>query len=128
MDQGDSIMFADPQTLTIDSVSTDLPRQGSPNPDKLGVFVSADGLQELTVRQNKTANRFRREVRLTEKKVAADPISAENKEVSASVMIVVDEPRWGFTDADLAILSDALLDWYVASSYAVQTKLLAGES
>jgi hypothetical protein len=121
-------MFADPQTLTIDSVSTDLPRQGSPNPDKLGVFVSADGLQELTVRQNKTANRFRREVRLTEKKVAADPISAENKEVSASIMIVVDEPRWGFNVADLAILSYALLDWYVSSSYAVQTKLLAGES
>jgi hypothetical protein len=120
-------MYADPQTITINSVAESFVRQGSTQPGRLGVFSTSDGEFTLNVRQDSTAKRFRREIRLSQKKVAADPISAANAEVSASVYLVIDEPRWGFTDAELAYLSDGLLDWYIASSYAVQTKLLSGE-
>lgn len=118
-------MFADPQTLTIDSVATTFARQGSANPERLGKFRSADGTMEFEIRQNTTAARFRREVRLTMKKVAADPISALNKEVSASVIMVIDEPRWGFTDTELGNLSDAVEAWWDSTSRA---KLLGGEN
>jgi predicted transglutaminase-like cysteine proteinase len=119
--------FADPQSVTVNAVAKSMPRQGSASPGTLGRFSTADGEYELSVRQNQTANRFRREVRLTHKKVAADPISAVNKEVSASVIIVIDEPKWGFTDAELAFDSAGFITWYSASSYAKQTQLLGGE-
>jgi hypothetical protein len=120
--------YSDPQSLTISGNAESFVRQGSAQPERLGKFATADGEFELTVRQDKTAARFRREIRLTQKKVAADPISAVNKEVSASVILVIDEPRWGFSDADLAALSDGLLDWFIAGTYAVQVKLLSGEN
>lgn len=117
-------MYADPQTVTVNAVAQTLPRQGSASPDREGVFSTADGTFVFTVRQNKTANRFRREVRLTQKKVAPDPISAVNKEVSTSVMIVVDEPRWGFSDTELGYLTAAIIAWF---SNANRDKLLGGE-
>lgn len=120
--------FADPQSVTINGVAKSLVRQGSPQPERLGKFSTAEGDFEFTVRQDKTASRFRREIRLTQKKVAADPISAVNKEVSTSVYIVVDEPRWGFTDTELGYLTAGLIAAYSASTYAMQTKLLSGEN
>jgi hypothetical protein len=117
-------MYADPQTLTVNAVAKEMPRKGSQSPDRLGVFSFSDGTLEFTVRQNQTSNRFRREVRLTQKVVAEDPISAANKEVSASVMIVVDEPRWGFSDTELGYLTSALIAWFTAPN---RDKLLAGE-
>lgn len=120
-------MFADPQTVTVNSVAKSLARVGNTNPGRAGSFRTADGEYLFEVRQNSTANRFRREVRLTHVKVAADPISAVNKEVSASIIFAVDEPRWGFSDADLKLDIAGLVAWWTASSAARQDQLLAGE-
>lgn len=117
-------MYADPQTVTVNAVAQTLARQGSASPDRIGTFATADGTFTFDVRQNKTATRFRREVRLTQKKVAADPVTAVNKEVSTSVMIVVDEPRWGFSDTELGYLTSALTAWFDATA---RGKLLGGE-
>lgn len=117
-------MYADPQVLTVNAVAQSMPRQGSTQPDRVGQFATADGVFDFSVRQNKTNNRFRREVRFTQKKVAADPISAVNKEVSTSVMIVVDEPRWGFSDTELGYLTAALVAWFTNPN---RDKLLGGE-
>lgn len=118
-------MYADPQSVTINAVANSLPRQGTDSPATLGRFANADGTLVFDVRQNKTANRFRREVRLTQKKVATDPISAVNKEISTSVMIVVDEPRWGFSDTELGYLTAALIAWFTNAN---RDKLLGGEA
>lgn len=117
-------MYADPQSVTVNAVAQSLPRQGSTQPDRIGTFATPDGTFTFDIRQNKTTNRFRREVRLTQKKIAADPISAMNKEVSTSVMLVVDEPRWGFSDTELGYLTSALIAWF---SNANRDKLLGGE-
>lgn len=121
------VMYADPQTVTIQGVATTLPRTPSSNSSRLGEFTSADGNVTLSIRQDKTNNRFRREIRLTQRKVAADPISAVNKEVSASVIIVFDEPRFGFVDADLLGLYSALATLVSANTNAKLTQLLGGE-
>ena len=105
-------MFADPQSVTINAVAASLPRVGSSAPQRLGTFQSADGTVRLDVRQDQSQNRFRREVRLTQKKVAADPISAVNKEVSTSVLIVIDEPKWGFSDTEIGYLTAAMVAWF----------------
>nr|UJQ85982.1 MAG: hypothetical protein 2 [Leviviridae sp.] len=78
----------------------------------------------MTTKQNVTANRFRREVRLSQKKIAADPISSVNKENGVSVYLVIDEPRAGFSDTEIGYLIDALKGWCVSANY---NKVLGGE-
>lgn len=115
-------MLADPQSVTINAVATSLPRtrQG----DTQNVYTSADGNTSMTVKQNLTAKRFRREVRLSQKKIAVDPITALNAEIGYSVYLVVDEPRAGFTDAELGYAIDALKAWLSSTNY---NKVLGGE-
>lgn len=116
-------MLADPQSVTINAVATSLPRtqQGAAQ----NVYTSADGNTTFTTKQNQTASRFRREVRLAQKKIAADPISAVNSEKGLSVYLVVDEPRSGvFSDAEIGYLIDALKGWLTSANY---NKVLGGE-
>jgi hypothetical protein len=120
-------MFADPQSVTVSGDAKSLARVGTTNPATKGSFTTADGIYAFDVSQNKSTNRFRREVRLTKSAVAADPISAVNKEVSASVIIVIDEPRFGFSDADLTAMLTGLVTWASASTYAKVGQLLTGE-
>lgn len=117
-------MFADPQSVTINAVAQSMPRVSSSNPEKAGVFKTANGDYNVTISQNSTANRFRREVRLTQTKVAADPLTSVNKQVSTSVIITVDEPRWGFSDVELGYLTSGLIAWFSAGN---RDKLLGGE-
>jgi hypothetical protein len=117
-------MYSDPQSVTVSGTAYPLARVGTKTPERLGQFNSADEQFILTTRQDKTTNRFRREVRLTQAKVAADPISATNKEVTASVMIVVDEPRWGFSNTELAAMTTSIMTWLSAAN---RDQLLAGE-
>lgn len=116
-------MLADPQSVTINAVATSLPRtQMGPTQN---VYTSADGNTTMTTKQNTTAKRFRREVRLSQQKIAADPISAVNATAGVSVYLVVDEPRNGvYTDAEIKYLVDALKAWLTSAN---QDKVLGGE-
>jgi len=115
-------MLADPQSVTINAVATAMART------KIGetqnVYATADGLTTMTTRQNTSATRFRREVRLSQQKVASDPISAQNKQIGVSVYLVIDEPRWGFTDVEIGYLIEALKSWSTSANY---NKVLGGE-
>lgn len=124
-------MFADPMSVDFASGEKSFVRIDSGRPGK-GSWVYDDGTYQarLDVAQNSTSNRFRREIRLTRTKVAADPITAVNKEVSASVIVTVDEPRFGFADIDLGLsgLLGSLIDTLQDDSGLVVGKLLNGES
>jgi hypothetical protein len=101
-------MFPDPQTITVNAVAVPLPRTKAV--DGLSEYISVDGNTKLTIKQTQSATRFRREARISFKKIAPDPIGAANvnKEVSLSVYYVMDEPKWGFSDVELDYYSDAL--------------------
>jgi len=116
-------MLADPQSVTINAIVTSLAKTNeSPNQH---LFTSADGKTVMTTKQNTTAKRFRREVRLSQTKIAADPISAVNAEAGVSVYLVVDEPRNGvFTDVEIKYLIEALKTWLSSGN---QDKVLGGE-
>jgi len=115
-------MLADPQSVTINAVATSLPKTNI-GPSS-SVFTSTDGNTSMTTKQNVTTSRFRREVRLSQKKIAADPISAVNKELGLSVYLVIDEPRAGFSDTEIQYLIEALKGWLTSAN---QLKVLGGE-
>lgn len=115
-------MLADPQSVTINAVATSLPK--TDNGVTANTYTSSDGNTAMTVKQNTTASRFRREVRLSQQKIAADPISAVNKQIGASVYLVIDEPRTGFSDVELGYLIDALKAWLTSANY---NRVLGGE-
>lgn len=116
-------MLTDPQSVTINSVAVSLPRtQMGPTQN---IYTSVDGLTNFTTKQNTTASRFRREVRLSQKKISADPISAVTAERGVSVYLVIDEPRNNiFTDVEIGYLIDALKTWSSSTNY---NKVLGGE-
>jgi len=116
-------VLADPQSVTINAVATSLPRT-SVGPTT-NTYTSADGITTMTTKQNTTASRFRREVRLSQHKVAADPISGLNKDLGVSVYFVVDEPKLGaYSDIEIGYLIDALKTWLTSANY---NKVLGGE-
>lgn len=115
-------MLADPQSVTINAVATSLARTNMAPTQN--IYMSADGLTTLTTKQNKTASRFRREYRLSQTKVAADPISAVNKQVGFSVYLVIDEPTFGFSDTEIGYVIAALK---AAVDATLWGKLLQGE-
>jgi hypothetical protein len=116
-------MLADPQSVTINAVATSLAKTNSGTTQN--VYTSADGKTTMTTKQNSSAKRFRREVRLSQEKIAADPISAVNAVAGVSCYLVVDEPRNGvFTDAEIKYLIEALKTWLTSGN---QDKVLGGE-
>jgi hypothetical protein len=117
-------MLADPQSLTINAVATSFPRtqQGPTN----SIYTTADGLKTFIVKQNVTAKRFRREIRLSQDKIAADPISAVNALAGVSTYLVIDEPRNGvFSDVEIGYLLEAMKTWLSSTNY---NKVLGGEA
>lgn len=115
-------MLADPQSVTINAVATSLPKTSSGQ--TVNTFTSADGVTTMTTKQNATSSRFRREVRLSQHKVVADPISGLNKDLGLSVYLVIDEPKSGFSDTEIGYLVEALKTWLTAANY---NKVLGGE-
>jgi hypothetical protein len=115
-------VLADPQSVTINAVATSLPKTNI-GPTQ-NVYTSADGVTTFTTKQNVTASRFRREVRLSQHKVAADPITGLNKDLGVSVYLVIDEPKSGFSDTEIGYLIDALKTWLSSANYL---KVLGGE-
>lgn len=115
-------MLSDPQSVTVNAIAISLPKTnvGPTN----SIFTSADGNTYMTTKQNITASRFRREVRLSQKKISADPISTVSAEKGVSVYLVVDEPRTGFADSEIKYLIEALKTWLTSGN---QDKVLGGE-
>lgn len=115
-------MFADPQTIN----SQTLPRVSSAV--DLGIFRAADSTHALKV-SHQYNRRARHVVRYDHAKVAADPfVSGNSLRYTASVYLVVDAPKDGYTAAELKALVDAFIANLNASTGANITKLIGGES
>lgn len=88
--------LADPQVLP-GTPTIDMDRVSS----ALGAFASVDSIKELTV-QHSSNTRGRHTVKLTTRKISADPLlPAQNREFQQSVHIVIDHPKSGFTAAEV---------------------------
>lgn len=115
-------MLSDPQLINNNGGTASLPRVQT-NPTQ-SVYQSADGATVMTVKQNQTKARFRREVRLSQSKVAADALTGSNSLIGFSVYLVIDEPRAGYSDAEIKNMIKALKD---ALTDNFQDRILGGE-
>lgn len=112
-------MFADPQSVTINSVANTLPRVTNPTGFG-GYFALADGTLALGLKVQKT-NRDRYEARLDFAKIAADPITAVNQKWTGSVSIVINAPPNGvFTDTELKNYVLGLTGWATSANLLKQ--------
>lgn len=119
-------MLADPQTITINGVANTLNRVAIG--DMNATYRTADESVQLRVSHKTAKDRIRRMARLDQIIVATDPLTAEPDYKSAGVYIVVDEPKVGFSDAQLQYIVTALTAWLSANTNANTTKLLGSES
>lgn len=118
--------FADPQTVTINAIANTLPRTSSGQ--NAGAFTKDDGNVKLEV-SHSSGKRTRRQLKLTHRKVAADPLLAgANVQYSMSTYIVVDTPNVGYTIAEAKQVVDALVAYLTATTGARVTQLLGGEN
>jgi len=118
--------LTDPQSITISAVTTPLPRVSTGK--NVAEYLSADGLIRLTL-SHVYGRRTRRVLRLDHSKLTADPfIPAQNTKVSMSNYMVFDVPPAGYTNAEELAVYTGLKTLFTASSDAVISKLLGGES
>lgn len=117
--------LTDPQSITIGASTISLPRINSGS--NSSTYSSNDGNVQLVV-SNAYGRRCRRVARVDHRKVAVDPLTSNNVEVSTSVYVVFDAPKTGYTTAELKDIYAGLNSLLSASTYAVTTKILGGEN
>lgn len=114
--------FADPQTITVNSVAQTLNRVKD---DGLAsVYQTDDGLYKFVISHQETKTRFRRMVRVDQKVIAADPLTALNSYQSLGIYLVIDQPTYGFSTTQIDHVVQALKTWL---STANVTKLVASQ-
>lgn len=118
--------LADPQDIVINAITTSLPRTSTgPNSS---VYTSNDGLIKETF-SHQYGKRNRHLMRVDHSKIAADPFqSTLNAKYSMATYLVVDVPPVGYTVAEAKLVVDGLIAELSASSGALITKLIGGES
>jgi hypothetical protein len=118
--------FSDPLSVTISGTPISLPRISQSGDET--IYQSADGLVQVLASHD-VGKRNRHLLRINHSKIAPDPfIPAENVKTSMSNYIVFDVPPAGYTNADVLAVYAGFKTAFTASSDALITKLLAGES
>lgn len=116
-------MYADPQSVTINTVAQSLPRIGSSL--NQGQYKIADGSYVLTISHSQ-GRRIQHRVRLDNSKVITDPLATDrNLPVSMSAYLVVDVPIVGYSVGDMGYQITGLADWLKAGTNTA--KLVGGE-
>lgn len=118
--------FSDPLSVTISGVTTPLPRVSVG--DDTSEYQSADGLIVVSASHN-YGKRTRRLLRIDTSKITTDPFKpAENVKVGMSNYLVFDLPPAGYTAAEALAVYNGFKTLFTASTDAMITKLLGGES
>jgi hypothetical protein len=119
--------YNDPQSITVDGTTSNLPRVITGTP--VGRFVSADAALELTVDPRGTAKRRRNVVRAYTKRSVLDPVVAGvSTQVQSMVSVTIDRPSSGVTDAQIEKDLLGLIAWLTAATNTNLKKLVAGEN
>lgn len=115
--------FSDPQSLTISGTAYAHARINGTGND--GTFRDAANSRDFVIRQSASKTRFRREIRFNVAKDYANPLTGRTEQISCSVGLFIDEPKSGFTDAELLALKSGLVTWLTDANV---TKVLGGEN
>jgi hypothetical protein len=117
--------FSDPQSITIGGTTYSCAR--TITDPRRAVYVDGTNTVRLTPSQVQNG-RLSHVVTLGQSKIAADPISAVNKQLNASWQLSMIRPLVGFSTAEMISGLTGLVTWLSATSYANGTKLVDGQS
>lgn len=115
-------MLADPQSVTVNAVAQSLPAVA--RKELASEYRKDDGSYALII-SHAEGKRNRRVVRLENRKIATDPLTAENAEFSMSTYLVIDTPPVGYTNTELKDIVLGLTAWLTSANVL---KVLGGES
>jgi hypothetical protein len=120
--------LTDPQSITISAVTSPLPRTFAEGDESH--YTSSDGLIQLSINHTLAkGNRARRLLRLDHSKLTSDPFKpSENVKVSMATYVVFDLPPAGYTATEALAVYTGFKTLFTASSDALITKILGGES
>jgi hypothetical protein len=119
--------FAEPQSVTINSVANSLPRVSVG--DMKAIYQKDDASVKLTVQHSPGKVSTRRVIRLDTSKIAADPLLPDvNRVVPFGVYLVAITPNVGMSLADQKDQIKGFLGNLSATSDANLIKWLGGES
>lgn len=123
-------MFPDPIVVKAGDTNTNFVRIGlSANEGRFHAEGSGPPVfnRDVVIKQNQTKTRFRREFRIVDSKDFTDPLSGLTIPVGASVYLVVDEPKVGYSDGDLNDMVNGLIEFFDDALESNMFKLLSGE-
>lgn len=106
--------LSDPQTITINAVPKTCARIQSDGTKS--VYATADEEVKLTISHQESKNRTRRMIRVDQRVIAADPLTSVNEYKSLGVYVVIDEPEYGFADANIDYVVQALKTWLATAT------------
>lgn len=115
-------MLTDPQSVTVNTVAKSMPAVNRGN--YASTYRESGGEHTLSVAST-FGKRDRSVVKLTAAKEATDPFTALTVDVSSSVYLVMDRPKFGYSEAEVDYLVQALATWL---SSANTLAVLGGES
>jgi len=120
--------FTDPQSVTISGTTIPLPRTYAEGAES--AYTSADGLVKLSVNHALVKQgRVRRLLRIDHSKLTADPFKpSDNVKVNMANYVVFDLPPAGYTNTEILVVYTGFKTLFTATSDALITKLLGGES
>jgi hypothetical protein len=119
--------LSDPQSITLNSVANSLPKVSVG--DMKSTYQKDDATVKLSVQHNVGKTTTRRVVRLDTTTIAADPLLPDvNRVVPFAAYLVVVSPNVGMSLATQKDAVKGLITQLTASSDAVLTKVLGGES
>jgi len=103
-------MFADPQTVTVNSVAQSLARVLTEG--KKAVYRKVDGTFQLTISHQQVGNdRIRSMARIDQMAIVPDPLTAVNDWETLSFYFVIDRPLAGFSQTQVDQLIAGLKTW-----------------
>jgi len=102
-------MFADPQTVTVNSVAKVMARVLSDG--KSATYQLSDQSFKLTISHQLSNQRIRSMVRIDQRAVVADPLTAVNDYETLSFYFVIDRPEYGFSSTQVDQLAAGLKTW-----------------
>lgn len=117
--------LSDPQSLTLGS-AIPLPRVVTDA--KSATYRAGDQNLELLIEHSSNGKTNRSVMRATQRKVAADPLTAVNSYQFATVTLTINRPVTGFTEAELLLLLNSIPTWGSASTNAKFKQILGMES
>lgn len=120
--------LTDPQTITISATPYTLPRTYSEGNES--AYTSSDGLIKLSLNHTLVKQgRTRHLLRLDHSKITSDPFKPTvNVKVGTAMYMVFDVPPAGYTNTEITAVYTGWKTLFTASSDALITKLLGGES